>query len=98
MKPLSPYPLTLSVTIVVPASATIVQWAIVWLTNPAAKPSDYARPGHIFPLRAKTGGVLRRTGHTEAAVDLARLAGLAPVGVVVEILTRSDHGPTSAID
>ncbi len=56
------------------------------LTNPAAKPSDYARPGHIFPLRAKTGGVLRRTGHTEAAVDLARMAGLAPVGVLVEIL------------
>lgn len=59
---------------------------IRWLTNPAAKPSDYARPGHIFPLRAKTGGVLRRTGHTEAAVDLARLAGFAPVGVLVEIL------------
>ncbi|MFN4253842.1 MAG: 3,4-dihydroxy-2-butanone-4-phosphate synthase [Saprospiraceae bacterium] len=56
------------------------------LTNPQAKPSDYARPGHIFPLRAKTGGVLRRTGHTEATVDLARLAGLYPVGVLVEIL------------
>lgn len=56
------------------------------LTNPAAKGSDYARPGHIFPLRAKTGGVLRRTGHTEAAVDLARLAGLYPAGVLVEIL------------
>lgn len=56
------------------------------LTNPAAKPSDYARPGHIFPLRAKTGGVLRRTGHTEAAVDLARLAGFYPAGVLVEIL------------
>jgi len=59
---------------------------ICWLTNADAKPSDYARPGHIFPLRAKNGGVLRRTGHTEAAVDLARLAGLAPVGVLVEIL------------
>ena len=56
------------------------------LTNPAAKPSDFARPGHIFPLRAKTGGVLRRTGHTEAAVDLAQLAGLYPAGVLVEIL------------
>lgn len=56
------------------------------LTNPQANPSDYARPGHIFPLRAKPGGVLRRTGHTEAAVDLARLAGLYPAGVVVEIL------------
>ena len=56
------------------------------MTNPAAKPSDYARPGHIFPLRAKAGGVLRRTGHTEATVDLARLAGLYPAGVLVEIL------------
>jgi len=56
------------------------------LTNPAAKPSDFARPGHIFPLRAKTGGVLRRTGHTEAAVDLAHLAGFYPAGVLVEIL------------
>jgi 3,4-dihydroxy 2-butanone 4-phosphate synthase / GTP cyclohydrolase II len=59
---------------------------IRWLTNPAARPSDYARPGHIFPLRAKPGGVLRRTGHTEAAVDLARMAGLYPAGVLVEIL------------
>jgi 3,4-dihydroxy 2-butanone 4-phosphate synthase/GTP cyclohydrolase II len=57
-----------------------------WLTNAEAKSSDYARPGHIFPLRAKPGGVLRRTGHTEAAVDLARLAGLYPMGVLVEIL------------
>lgn len=57
-----------------------------WLTNPEARPSDFARPGHIFPLRAKTGGVLRRTGHTEAAVDLARMAGLYPMGVLVEIL------------
>jgi 3,4-dihydroxy 2-butanone 4-phosphate synthase / GTP cyclohydrolase II len=59
---------------------------IRWLTNSAARPSDYARPGHIFPLRAKAGGVLRRTGHTEAAVDLARLAGHYPMGVLVEIL------------
>jgi 3,4-dihydroxy 2-butanone 4-phosphate synthase / GTP cyclohydrolase II len=59
---------------------------IRWMTNPGAKPSDYARPGHIFPLRAKSGGVLRRTGHTEAAVDLARMAGLFPAGVLVEIL------------
>jgi 3,4-dihydroxy 2-butanone 4-phosphate synthase/GTP cyclohydrolase II len=56
------------------------------LTNPEARGSDFARPGHIFPLRAKTGGVLRRTGHTEAAVDLARMAGLYPAGVLVEIL------------
>ncbi|HOY04281.1 MAG TPA: 3,4-dihydroxy-2-butanone-4-phosphate synthase [Saprospiraceae bacterium] len=56
------------------------------LTNPAAKPSEYARPGHIFPLRAKPGGVLRRIGHTEATIDLARMAGLYPAGVLVEIL------------
>ncbi|MFN5620236.1 MAG: 3,4-dihydroxy-2-butanone-4-phosphate synthase [Flavobacteriales bacterium] len=56
------------------------------LVTPGFKPSDFARPGHIFPLRAKSGGVLRRTGHTEAAVDLARLAGLAPAGAIVEIM------------
>ena len=58
------------------------------LTDPETKPTDYARPGHIFPLRAKSGGVLRRTGHTEAAIDLARLAGFAPAGVLVEILNE----------
>jgi 3,4-dihydroxy 2-butanone 4-phosphate synthase/GTP cyclohydrolase II len=58
------------------------------LTDPTTKASDYARPGHIFPLRAKRGGVLRRTGHTEAAVDLARLAGFYPAGVLVEILNE----------
>ncbi|MEZ4917497.1 MAG: 3,4-dihydroxy-2-butanone-4-phosphate synthase [Saprospiraceae bacterium] len=58
------------------------------MTNKDARPSDFARPGHIFPLRAKTGGVLRRTGHTEAAVDLARLAGKYPAGVLVEILNE----------
>lgn len=56
------------------------------LVSPGFKPSDFARPGHIFPLKAKNGGVLRRTGHTEAAVDLARLAGLAPAGAIVEIM------------
>jgi 3,4-dihydroxy 2-butanone 4-phosphate synthase / GTP cyclohydrolase II len=56
------------------------------LADPAAKAGDFARPGHIFPLRAVPGGVLRRAGHTEAVVDLARLAGLQPVGVVCEIL------------
>lgn len=61
---------------------------IRWLTNPLAKPSDFARPGHIFPLRAKSGGVLRRTGHTEAAVDLAVMAGFYPAGVLVEILNE----------
>ena len=52
------------------------------------KPFDLARPGHIFPLKAKEGGVLRRTGHTEAAIDFARLAGLQPAGVIVEIMNE----------
>lgn len=56
------------------------------LVDPNAKSTDFARPGHIFPLKAKSGGVLRRTGHTEAAIDLARLAGFSPAGVLVEIL------------
>jgi 3,4-dihydroxy 2-butanone 4-phosphate synthase/GTP cyclohydrolase II len=54
--------------------------------DPATRPSDLARPGHMFPLMAKDGGVLKRVGHTEAAVDLARLAGLKPAGVICEIL------------
>jgi 3,4-dihydroxy 2-butanone 4-phosphate synthase/GTP cyclohydrolase II len=58
------------------------------LTKSTTKATDFARPGHIFPLRAKTGGVLRRTGHTEAAVDLATLAGLSPAGVLVEIMNE----------
>ena len=58
------------------------------LTNPLTKSYDYARPGHIFPLIAEDGGVLRRTGHTEAAIDLARLAGLQPAGTLVEILNE----------
>ncbi len=56
------------------------------LIDPETKPEDLGRPGHIFPLRAKTGGVLRRAGHTEAAIDLARLAGFQPAGVLVEIM------------
>ncbi len=56
------------------------------ILDPATKPEDLRRPGHIFPLRAKEGGVLRRAGHTEAAVDLARLAGLYPAGVICEIM------------
>jgi 3,4-dihydroxy 2-butanone 4-phosphate synthase/GTP cyclohydrolase II len=55
------------------------------LVNPATDKSELTRPGHIFPLKARQGGVLRRTGHTEAAVDFARLAGLTPAGVIVEI-------------
>lgn len=56
------------------------------LANPETKSEELGRPGHIFPLKAKEKGVLRRSGHTEAAVDLARLAGLSPVGVLVEIM------------
>ncbi|MFS4469165.1 3,4-dihydroxy-2-butanone-4-phosphate synthase [Maribacter sp. 2210JD10-5] len=56
------------------------------LTENGTKPHDLARPGHIFPLVAKEGGVLRRTGHTEAAIDFARLAGLKPAGIIVEIM------------
>ena len=58
------------------------------LIDPGTKPEDLGRPGHIFPLRAKKGGVLRRSGHTEATIDLARLAGFAPAGVVVEIMNE----------
>ncbi len=56
--------------------------------DPTARPEDFVRPGHIFPLQAKEGGVLRRPGHTEAAVDLARLAGLQPAGVICEIMNE----------
>jgi len=58
------------------------------LVNKETKPFELGRPGHIFPLKAKNGGVLRRTGHTEAAVDLARLAGFNPAGILVEILNE----------
>ena len=58
------------------------------LVDPNTKPHNLGRPGHIFPLKAKNGGVLRRTGHTEAAVDLARLAGFKPAGILVEILNE----------
>jgi len=59
---------------------------ITAIMDPATKPDDLRRPGHIFPLRAKDGGVLRRAGHTEAAVDLARLSGQYPAGVICEIM------------
>jgi len=58
------------------------------LVNPDTKPGDLGRPGHIFPLRAKKGGVLRRSGHTEATIDMARLAGFDPAGVLVEIMNE----------
>lgn len=58
------------------------------LINPETHPDELGKPGHIFPLRAKKGGVLRRAGHTEAAIDLSRLAGFEPAGVIVEILNE----------
>ena len=61
------------------------------LVDPATKPDDLLRPGHIFPLEARDGGVLKRAGHTEAAIDLARLAGCAPVGVLCEIVSEGKH-------
>jgi 3,4-dihydroxy 2-butanone 4-phosphate synthase / GTP cyclohydrolase II len=63
--------------------------------RPRPRPTDLARPGHIFPLRAQTGGVLRRAGHTEAAVDLARLAGFQPAGVLIEIM--NDDGSMARV-
>jgi 3,4-dihydroxy 2-butanone 4-phosphate synthase/GTP cyclohydrolase II len=62
------------------------------LLDAESRPSDFVRPGHVFPLTARPGGVLERRGHTEAAVDLARLAGLAPVAVICEVL-HDDGSP-----
>ncbi len=76
-------------------SASDRSQTVCGLANPNARPTDFARPGHIFPLRAQTGGVLRRTGHTEAAVDLARLAGKQPVGVLIEIM--NDDGTMARV-
>ncbi len=64
---------------------------ILALTDPKVKSEDFARPGHIFPIRARAGGVLVRAGHTEAACDLARLAGLYPAGVICEIMAENGH-------
>ncbi|MBT8385751.1 MAG: 3,4-dihydroxy-2-butanone-4-phosphate synthase [Bacteroidia bacterium] len=61
---------------------------VLALTESSTKPHELSRPGHIFPLKARDGGVLRRTGHTEAAIDLARLAGFKPAGVIVEIMNE----------
>ncbi|HNP24417.1 MAG TPA: bifunctional 3,4-dihydroxy-2-butanone-4-phosphate synthase/GTP cyclohydrolase II [Panacibacter sp.] len=61
---------------------------VMALIDPATEPKDLGRPGHIFPLKAMDGGVLRRTGHTEATIDLARLAGFEPAGVLVEIMNE----------
>ncbi|MES2241139.1 MAG: 3,4-dihydroxy-2-butanone-4-phosphate synthase [Bacteroidota bacterium] len=69
-------------------SASDRSQTVLALTDPNTKPHELARPGHIFPLVAKQGGVLRRTGHTEAAIDFARLAGFKPAGVICEILNE----------
>ncbi|HXV92102.1 MAG TPA: bifunctional 3,4-dihydroxy-2-butanone-4-phosphate synthase/GTP cyclohydrolase II [Pseudonocardia sp.] len=62
------------------------------LAGPGTQPGDLVRPGHVLPLRAREGGVLRRPGHTEAAVDLARMAGLSPAGALCEIVSQKDEG------
>src|SRR6185295_12101006 len=63
--------------------------------DPASTPRDFARPGHVFPLRAREGGVLVRAGHTEAGVDLARIAGLPPAGVICEVM--NDDGTMARV-
>jgi len=63
------------------------------LINPATRPEELGKPGHIFPLRAQRLGVLKRAGHTEAAIDLARLAGFEPAGVIVEIMKEPEAAP-----
>ncbi len=68
------------------------------LANPASVANDFTRPGHVVPLRAKDGGVLRRPGHTEAAVDLARMAGLQPAGAICEIVSQKDEGSMAQTD
>jgi 3,4-dihydroxy 2-butanone 4-phosphate synthase/GTP cyclohydrolase II len=68
------------------------------LANPTSVADDFSRPGHVFPLRARDGGVLRRPGHTEAACDLARLAGLAGGGAVRDRQPRRQHGAPARAD
>src|SRR5271169_4641768 len=68
------------------------------LADPASAADDFTRPGHVVPLRAKEGGVLRRPGHTEAAVDLAKLAGLQPAGAICEIVSQKDEGAMAQTD
>jgi len=68
------------------------------LADSAATAGDFVRPGHVVPLRAKEGGVLRRPGHTEAAVDLAKLAGLQPAGAICEIVSQKDTGDMALLD
>ncbi|GAA1297861.1 bifunctional 3,4-dihydroxy-2-butanone-4-phosphate synthase/GTP cyclohydrolase II [Saccharothrix xinjiangensis] len=68
------------------------------LADPASTAKDFTRPGHVVPLRARDGGVLRRAGHTEAAVDLSRMAGLEPAGVLCEIVSQKDEGDMARRD
>jgi len=68
------------------------------LADPSSIAEDFTKPGHVVPLRAKDGGVLRRPGHTEAAVDLARLAGLQPAGAICEIVSQKDEGAMAQTD
>ena len=84
-------PFTVSVDLIAHDTTTGISTSdraktILALADPKTKPEELGRPGHIFPLKAKNGGVLRRSGHTEASIDLARMAGLYPAGVLVEIL------------
>jgi 3,4-dihydroxy 2-butanone 4-phosphate synthase/GTP cyclohydrolase II len=79
-------------------SAADRAYTIRLLADEHAKASDFTRPGHVVPLRAKEGGVLRRPGHTEAAVDLARMAGLRPAGVLCEIVSQKDEGDMARRD
>src|SRR3954452_16949106 len=68
------------------------------LADPSSTPADFTRPGHVVPLRAKAGGVLRRPGHTEAAVDLCRMAGLRSAGVLCEIVSEKDVEDMARLD
>ncbi|WP_127783126.1 bifunctional 3,4-dihydroxy-2-butanone-4-phosphate synthase/GTP cyclohydrolase II [Rhodococcus sp. X156] len=79
-------------------SATDRSTTIRTLADPAAGAHSLTRPGHVVPLRAKEGGVLRRPGHTEAAVDLARLAGLQPAGVICEVVSKREPGEMARTD
>ena len=79
-------------------SATDRARTIRLLASPHTTPVDFTRPGHVVPLRAREGGVLRRTGHTEAAIDLARMAGLRPAGVLCEVVSQKDEGDMARLD
>jgi len=86
-------PFTVSIDLISPNTSTGISASdrsltVKSLIDPNTRPKDLGKPGHIFPLRAKSGGVLRRSGHTEAAIDLARLAGFEPAGVIVEIMNE----------